>query len=60
MLLKPGQHKRYYTFTAVSFLVAGVLFLLPRMLDGNNGPSPVFGIFMLLCAAYSFRKSSRD
>jgi len=53
------KYPNYRKFSGLALVVAGVLFLLPRMVGGGDvGPSPAIGIMLIIFGAVYMRGKS--
>ena len=58
MRLEIKNHSNYYKYSGLTLVLAGLLLMLPRMIEGNGaGPSPVMGIVLLIIGIRYYRKS---
>ena len=62
MRIDINKYPNYRKFSGLALVVAGVLFLLPRMVGGGDvGPSPAIGIMLIILGAvYSRWNSDRS
>ncbi len=54
------KYPNYKKFSGLALVVAGVLFLLPRIISGGDvGPSPAIGIMFIIFGA-AYRRGKPD
>lgn len=55
------KYPNYRKFSGLALVVAGILFLLPRMIGGGDvGPSPAIGIMFIIFGAVYIRGKSES